>query len=319
MTTLIEAANAFLANVQKSRSELTFKAYYSVILGHTHGFLACVHNTIKPDAPIEKLTEKHAMQYMQAILELSPASRQLHAAAVRRFYAFIAGNDWAVVSQDRLNFLLDGANVLSPVRRQITYDKAHVEEFLQWVRDWAPTGNTKIRRLRALRDRAFVLTLAESGLRVHEACKLLLKEVDFDHGSGVVVGKGNKQARFKIGDRALEAIHTYTERREKTLHVTPGQPVFARHDRKADPKKATPMSPQTGEAIVHELEFLALGTRTITCHTLRHRFVTHVLEVKHNLKAAQVLARHTNIAVTQLYAHLSDNEIDEDFDEAFNE
>jgi site-specific recombinase XerD len=318
MPTFIEAANAFLANVHKSRSELTWKAYHNVLLGETNGFLSHARKSVKYDDPIDKLTEKHAMTYMQEILDLSPATRQLHAAALRRFYAFLAGNDWATVSQDRLNFLLEGANVLSPVHRQIVYDKKHVREFLEWVEKWKPDGNTRVRRLRSLRDKAFVLTLSESGLRVHEACKLKIKELDFEQASGIVVGKGDKQARFKIGEAALVAIRVYLDRREKTMHVTRDQPVFARHDRRADKKKAQAMSPQTGEAIVHELEQLACGTQTITCHTLRHRFVTRVLEINGNLKAAQILARHTNINVTERYAHLVNEEVDFEFDKAFN-
>lgn len=318
MTTLIEATNAFLANISKSRSRLTWRAYHNVLLGHTHGFLFIIRRSVKADDPIDRLTEKHAMTYMQAILDLSPATRQLHAAALRRFYAFVAGNDWAVVSQDRLNFLLEGANVLTPVHRQVTYDEATVGKFLKWVNAWTPNGNTKIRHLRNLRDRAFVIALAESGLRVHEACKLRVKDLDWKKQAGVIIGKGNKQARFKIGKGALTAIRVYLDDREKFLHVTPEQNVFARHDRKAAKARISPMSPQTGEAIIHALELRALGTQTLTCHTLRHQFVTRVLKYTRNLKAAQVLARHTNINITERYAHLLDDEADADFNMAFD-
>lgn len=319
MTTLLEATNAFLANVSKSRSALTHKAYRNVFLSPTNGFLPHIRKFVKYDDPIERLTEKHAMTYMQEILDLAPATRQLHAAAIRRFYTFVAGNDWGTVSIDRLNFLLEGANVLSPVHNQITYDKANVKAFLDAVYAWSPNGNTKTRHLRNLRDRAFILTLAESGLRVHEACKMKIKELDFEKESGVVIGKGNKQARFKIGSKALEAIRCYLDERQTFIPVEPVQVVFGRHDRKSPKDKIIPISPQTGEAIVHLLEMKFLGTRGLTCHTLRHRFVTRLLEVNHNLKAAQLLARHTNINVTERYAHLIDDEIDDSFNGAINE
>lgn len=319
MTTLLDAANSFLANIHKSKSELTYRAYYNVLLGNANGFLPCISSKIKMDAPIEKLTEKHAMQYMTEIIGLSPATRQLHAACIRRFYAYVAGQDWATVSLDRLNFLFEGANVLTPVHRQIIYDHEKVEQFLDWVNKWNPNGNTKVRHLRNMRDKAFVLTLAQSGLRVHEACKLRIKDVNFENASGVVIGKGNKQARFKIGDKALAAVRAYLDNRQTVHALKPDQPVFARHDRKASKDKVESMSPQTGEAIIHDTELLALGTRELTCHTLRHRFVTHQLEVSHNLKAAQILARHSNIIMTERYAHLIDSDVDEDFDKAFNE
>lgn len=317
-TTVLDATNAFLSNISKSRSPLTAKAYRNALLGHRSGFLQGIRKSVKYDDPIGKLTEKHAMTYMQDILGLSPATRALHAAAIRRFYTFIAGNDWATVSLDRLNFLWEGSNVLSPVKRDIDYDKAHVRLFLEWVYKWDCQGNTPTRTMRNLRDKAFVVTLAESGLRVHEACKIRIKDIDFDREAGIVIGKGKKQARFKVGTVALQAIRTYLDARQNILAITPDQPVFARHDRRSGALRALPMSTQTGEDIVHDMEMRALGTNTLTCHTLRHRFVTRVLEKTKNLKAAQELARHSNINVTERYAHLIEEEVDDEFNTAIN-
>lgn len=317
MITVHEAVDAFLANIKKSRAPMTHRAYYNAMQGK-NGFERLLKSP-KTGDPIEKLNEKHAMAYMQDILHLSPATRQLHAAALRRFYTFIAGNDWATVSLDRLNFLFEGANVLSPANREIVYDKAKVRNFLDWVYAWAPNGNTPIRHLRNMRDQAFTITLAESGLRVHEACKLKIKDIDFEKASGIIVGKGKKQARFKIGAKAIELIRAYLQERDGFVPVAQDQPVFARHDHKSGKQRTLPMTPQTGEAIIHQLEALATGERTLTCHTLRHRFVTRVLERSGNLKSAQELARHTNIAVTERYAHLIDEEIDSDFNKAINE
>ena len=57
---------------------------------------------------------------------------------------------------------------------------------------------------------------------------------------------------------------------------------------------------------------------TITPHSFRHYFVTTILGSTGNLKLAQVLARHTNIAVTQRYSHLSDNELDQEYQQIFD-
>jgi site-specific recombinase XerD len=58
---------------------------------------------------------------------------------------------------------------------------------------------------------------------------------------------------------------------------------------------------------------------TITPHSFRHFFVTRVLTTTGNLKLAQNLARHKNIAVTQRYAHLSDDELDKGYWEVFED
>jgi integrase len=83
-----------------------------------------------------------------------------------------------------------------------------------------------------------------------------------------------------------------------------------------------PITPTTGRAIVHERVAEALGPEavgSVTPHSFRHYFVTTVLRGSGgNLKLAQELARHRNIAVTQRYAHLSDDELDRGYHEIFD-
>jgi integrase/recombinase XerC len=101
----------------------------------------------------------------------------------------------------------------------------------------------------------------------------------------------------------------------------PSLPLFARHDRGAG-KKVRPISTTTGRKIVAQRVAQALGANSsgmITPHSFRHYFVTTVLRGSGgNLKMAQELARHRNIAVTQRYAHLSDDELDECYWDIFD-
>jgi len=98
-------------------------------------------------------------------------------------------------------------------------------------------------------------------------------------------------------------------------------PLFARHDRGAG-KKVKPITPTTGRNIVSQRVQEALGDSepgAITPHSFRHFFVTTVLRASGgNLKLAQELARHKSIAVTQRYAHLSDDELDQGYWEIFD-
>jgi integrase len=96
-------------------------------------------------------------------------------------------------------------------------------------------------------------------------------------------------------------------------------PLFARHDKGAG-SKVKPMTPTTGRNIVSERVQQILGEDAvgrITPHSFRHYFVTTVLRGSGNLKLAQELARHSNIQVTQRYAHLSDDELDRGYHEIF--
>ena len=86
-------------------------------------------------------------------------------------------------------------------------------------------------------------------------------------------------------------------------------------------EKVRPISTTTGREIVNQRVREALGEEavgTITPHSFRHYFVTTILLVSGNLKLAQELARHQNIAVTQRYSHLSDEELDRKYMEIFD-
>ncbi len=165
-----------------------------------------------------------------------------------------------------------------------------------------------------------MITLADTGLRVHEACNLRRGDVEWHESRAIVIGKGNKEAILRFSKRAIKALQDYLNARAE-LDGRGGKPlaslpVFARHD-KAAGKKVKPISTTTGRAIVNErvkecLGYEAVGTITPP-HSFRHYFVTTILGSSGNLKLAQVLARHTNIAVTQRYSHLADDELDKQY------
>jgi integrase len=174
-----------------------------------------------------------------------------------------------------------------------------------------------------MRDRAFLLMLADTGLRVHEACKLRRGDVDWNEHRAVVIGKGDKQAVVRFTTRSVNAIKDYLALRAETDGGSGKQlaalPLFARHDKGAG-KKTKPMTPTTGRNIVKERVAQILGKESvgkITPHSFRHYFVTTVLRGSGNLKLAQELARHANIQVTQRYAHLSDDELDKGYYDIF--
>jgi integrase len=176
-----------------------------------------------------------------------------------------------------------------------------------------------------LRDRAFLLTLADTGLRVHEACNLRRGDIDWNEGRAIVIGKGDRQALVRFSRRSLKALRDYLAARAEidghSGKALGSLPVFARHDKGAG-KKVKSMTTTTGRNIVAQRVREALGSEavgTITPHSFRHYFVSTVLASSGNLKLAQELARHRNIAVTQRYAHLSDVELDRGYYEIFDQ
>ena len=200
----------------------------------------------------------------------------------------------------------------------------NVELLLKFISDTQNLQNTAEfnGKLRAMRDRAFLLTLADTGLRVHEACELLCGDVIWEGGT-LSFGKDGKKAVVRFSTRSMRAIKDYLALRASldgsSGRPLPSLPLFARHDKGAG-KKIKPITPTTGRNIVAERVEMILGTQatgTITPHSFRHYFVTTVLKGSGNLKLAQELARHSNIQVTQRYAHLSDDELDKGYYDIF--
>jgi integrase len=161
--------------------------------------------------------------------------------------------------------------------------------------------------------------LADTGLRVNEACSLRRGDIDWNEGRAIIIGKGDKQAVVRFSSRSMKALKDYLNARSG-IDGSAGKPLqslplFARHDRGAG-KKVKTITTATGRDIVETRVRETLGgdyDGKITPHSFRHYFVTTVLRASGNLKLAQELARHSNISVTQRYAHISDDELDEGY------
>jgi integrase len=163
-------------------------------------------------------------------------------------------------------------------------------------------------------------------MRVHEACGLRRGDIDWNEGKAIIIGKGDQQAVVRFSRRSLKALRDYLDARSK-LDGASGRPMtslplFARHDKGAG-KKVKPITTTTGRNIIAETVASALGPEakgTVTPHSFRHYFVTTVLQGSGgNLKLAQELARHKNISVTQRYAHLTDDELDQGYWQVFED
>lgn len=320
--TIRQAVEKYLDVVQLSRSKNTVDTY----LFATRAFQEClVARSIDLDSPVAGLTEEGISWFAEDLKPQSSATEALYLQAVRGFYKFLAAERLATINLPRLDLLKQQRARRLGVRLP-QFPASDIEHLLEHVSrpdfvNTAPPGD----QLRALRDRAFLLSLADTGLRVHEACKLQRGQIDWNEGRAVIVGKGNKQAVVRFSRRSLRALKAYLAARASldgsTGKALTALPLFARHDKGAG-NRTRPMGTATGRLIVEERVKQALGaeaTSHITPHSLRHYFVTTVLRGSGNLKLAQELARHANIQVTQRYAHLSNDELDRGYHEIFED
>lgn len=255
----------------------------------------------------------------------SPATERLYLTAASGWYEFLAAERMAEVNMARLHLLIR-QRARRPGQRLPQFPRDAIEQVLACAKTASAASADPIERLRRLRDRAFLLTLADTGLRVHEACRLRRGDLDWDEAQALLIGKGNRQAVVRFSRRSLLSLREYLRARSSldgaTGKALSALPIFARHDRGAG-KRVMPITTTTGRTIVHDAVVASLGEEaagTITPHSFRHYFVTTVLRGSGgNLKLAQELARHRNIAVTQRYAHLSDDELDRGYHAIFDE
>jgi integrase len=322
--TISQAIDGYLKSVSLSRSASTARTYRNA--------LNCLSNVLQdhhlpPEKSICKdLSEDVVVWFATALKEYAPTTERLYLTVLNGFFEFIAGERLADPNLPRVRMLIRQRS-RRPGQRLPQFPRRTIENIIRYAISIAhiPSENTND-YLRNLRDRAFIITLADTGLRVHEACALRRGDIDWDEYRAIIIGKGDQQAVVRFSRRCMKAIKDYLAARNEldgnSGKVLSSLPLFARHDRGAG-KKLKPITPTTGRNIVAQRVLEAVGVDavgTITPHSFRHYFVTTVLRGSGgNLKLAQALARHRNIAVTQRYAHLSDDELDQGYWEIFEE
>jgi integrase/recombinase XerC len=322
--TVLESVNAYLDSVTLARSPNTARTYTNAL----NAFLLVLETLqINPERhPSKDIKEDWVTDFADSLKTYAPATERLYLTAVAGWYEFLAAERHTELNLPRLRLLIRRRS-RKPGQRLPQFPRKQIEDILKYAINLASSPVEQDgERLRNLRDRAFLLTLADTGLRVHEACNLRRGDLDWNEGRALLVGKGDRQAIVRFSTRSLSALRDYLNQRAKLDggfgRPLASLPLFARHDRGAG-KQVLPISTTTGRAIVHQRVRECLGEQSgeeITPHSFRHYFVTTVLRGSGgNLKLAQELARHRNIAVTQRYAHLSDDELDQGYHEIFEQ
>jgi len=149
------------------------------------------------------------------------------------------------------------------------------------------------------RNRAMIETLYSCGLRVSELVGLRLSQTYADSGFVKVTGKGDKERIVPIGNSALKQIGFYIEGYRCHLPIQPGHEDFLFLNRRG--RKLTRVMVFT---IIKRLAAKTGIRTTISPHTFRHSFATHLVEGGADLRAVQEMLGHSSITTTEIYTHL---------------
>jgi len=149
------------------------------------------------------------------------------------------------------------------------------------------------------RNRAMLEVLYSCGLRVSELVNLKFTDLFYDEGFVRVIGKGNKERLVPLSKSVELEISTYQEKMRSKLDIKDGHENFIFLNRR-------------GKQLTRVMVFLIIKdlaakinlTKSISPHTFRHSFATHLIEGGANLRAIQEMLGHESIITTEIYTHL---------------
>lgn len=175
----------------------------------------------------------------------------------------------------------------------------HLPEVLSVEEIDAIIGAIDMSRQEGVRDRAIIETLYSCGLRVSELCQLKLSDLFLEEGYIRVHGKGSKERLVPIGQQAIDRLREWFVDR---LHIKV----------KPDQEDFVFVSFTRGQHLSRISVFVMIKayaqkagiSKTISPHTFRHSFATHLLKGGANLRAIQTMLGHEDISTTEIYMHV---------------
>lgn len=217
-------------------------------------------------------------------LGLAPSSIARNLSAIRTYYGFLLGENLVVSDPSERLQTPKGWGRLPEV-----LTVAEIERLLQ-----APDLSHPL----AWRDRALLEFAYASGVRVSELIDLPLRQLFLEEGYALVYGKGGKERIVPVGRQAVGALSLYLRDTRPRLERGRGEGrVFLN-------ARGQPLSRMGVWKILRGHAEAAGISKSVSPHTLRHSFATHLLEGGADLVAVQEMLGHADISTTQVYTHV---------------
>jgi len=276
--------NGFKAYLQleKSLSDNSVEAYLRDIEKFTQ-FLIQTDTLKNP----EEIDLKILQRFVKWVTELgmTDTSQARIISGIRAFYKYCLLEN---ISRHDPTALLEAPKLKRLLPDILSFEE--IEQIISSIDLSKPEGG---------RNKAIIETMYSSGLRVSEVVNLKISQLYLDVGFIRVIGKGDKERLVPIGSSAIRYINIY--KNEIRVHVTP-QP--GHEDILFLNKRGSKLSRIMIFLIIKELVAKAEINKTVSPHTFRHSFATHLIENGADLRAVQEMLGHESITTTEIYTHL---------------
>jgi integrase/recombinase XerD len=268
--------------LEKSLSANSIDAYLRDI-EKLHQYLEMTGDITMP----ENISLEQLEQFVQYIhkLGLNDRSQARIISGIRAFYKFL-------LMEDAINHnpteLLEGPKLSRKLPDTLSYDE--INQLINVIDLSTPEGT---------RNKAMLETLYSCGLRVSELVNLKISNLFLEVEFIKVVGKGNKERLIPIGSDAIKYINIYRSTVRNQIAIKPGSEDYLFLNRRGNL-----LSRVMVFMIIKELAAKAGITKSISPHTFRHSFATHLVEGGADLRAVQEMLGHESITTTEIYTHL---------------
>lgn len=267
--------------VEKGLTSNTLEAYSRDVGGYLQ-FLESA-GCMAPD----QVRPTHVASHIASLKEagLAPRSRARALSAIRMFHRFLLVENYA---QDNPTAIIESPRL--PGKLPQVLSMTEVESLLS-----APAGDDAT----DTRDRAMLQLLYATGLRVSELVSLKLTDLNLVAGYLITLGKGAKERLVPVGDAARHSLNEYLATARKEVdRGRDSRYVFLS-------RLGGRMTRQSFWNIIKKRALQAGIMKSISPHTLRHSFATHLLENGADLRSVQLMLGHADLSTTQIYTHIS--------------
>tara|TARA_B100000700_G_scaffold45870_1_gene48050 strand:- start:3211 stop:4098 length:888 start_codon:yes stop_codon:yes gene_type:complete len=261
--------------VDKGLSKNTVKAYEADISSFFRWL-------INKDLEYKNLQEEHINQYISFLFQKKMKSSSVNRkiSSIKSFYIFLVKRNF--IKNSPLN------DVVTPKQEKYLPESMSEDEVDKLLN--SPNVANKIEN----RDKAMIEMLYATGMRISELVNLKMTDVDMKRCVVKVFGKGSKERLVPFGETALDSLKAYLSERVQSS----SKEIFLSNRG----KKMTRVAFWQRVKIYLVRENLK---NSISPHTLRHAFATHLLNRGADLRSVQLLLGHSDLSTTQIYTHIA--------------